>query len=144
MKRITDNRILALRTKQLPKATSEIWHVTIKEGVTGEDLQKAQASIAEINDYLKHFVANQSGCVNCGAKQGVSGIEDFIAGAVEGKPARFEWAIQHGEGFCSACGWPGRAMHYINDDLKIKNYILQYHPDSVLLKSERKPEVAPA
>lgn len=48
----------------------------------------------------------------------------------------FKWGLVHGEGFCSHCSWPSRAMHYIKDETGseigiLKNFILQYHPDIV-------------
>ena len=46
----------------------------------------------------------------------------------------FTWhPIVHGEGQCSACGWPGRAYHYVehNGRRELLNAVLLYHPDAL-------------
>ena len=85
--------------------------------------------IEYLNDYLKVFLApvevlDKEGkldhikCRNC----------DRPLGGLFGS---FTWAFAHGEGFCSACGYPGRAAHYLeHEGWKLTmNRILQYHPD---------------
>ena len=59
----------------------------------------------------------------------------------------WEWGIAHGEGCCASCGWPGRAMHYINhadgtEVVSIRNLVLQYHPDVVSTRSKSSVEAA--
>lgn len=90
---------------------------------------EADAAMKRLDDYLQAFVkADDHGkCVCCGEQQG----GDMIAGLL-GK-AKFRWGLAHGEGFCSECGYPGRALHYIGegkDEMRL-SLILQYHPEGL-------------
>lgn len=119
----------ALKKQNLPHCTAtDIFEI---EGST-ETADVAQ----RLNEYFSHFLAPKDGkCVCCGALQGASNVLEALV------TARFRWALQHGEGFCSDCGYPARAMHYIgkgDEEIRITNFILQYHPDE--LSFDRKPE----
>jgi hypothetical protein len=90
---------------------------------------EADAKMKLLDDYLHGFVKSPDAnkCICCGEKQG----GDMIAGLLG--TAKFRWGLAHGEGFCSACGYPGRALHYIGkgeDEMRL-NFILQYHPDEL-------------
>lgn len=95
---------------------------SLLKGDCDEDLRKS------ISDYLSVFAEpNDDGkCLKCGTVQG--GLMSVILGG-------FVYGLQHGEGRCSKCGWPGRANHYFKDkdgkDIGSINIILQYHPDVV-------------
>lgn len=79
---------------------------------------------ATINAYLVRFAAVDGGkCLNCGTVQG--GFAAMIFGG-------FTWGIAYGEGACSVCGWPGRAIHRDIGIIKTMNIILQYHPDGIV------------
>lgn len=79
-------------------------------------------------------------CLNCG-----KALTGFFASMFGG--GGWEWGIAHGEGRCASCGWPGRAMHYINhadgtEVVSIRNLVLQYHPDVVSTRSKSSVEAA--
>lgn len=55
---------------------------------------------------------------------------------INGFLGTFEWGIIHGEGKCSECGYPLRAVHVVKDEdgeevLRISRLILPYHPDGL-------------
>lgn len=69
-------------------------------------------------------------CVECGAVQN-PGMMGFLVGNLG-----FQWGLAHGEGRCSKCGWPARAMHYVKDPeghefVTLRHFVIQYHPDFV-------------
>lgn len=56
--------------------------------------------------------------------------------------AGFRWGIHHGCGYCSKCGWPARAYHFIADENAIERRIvvvLQYHPAEVRIRAHAPP-----
>ena len=97
--------------------------------ITGDD---AQPLIEALNEYLSVFAAPvkrdnanflQGGtqCLNC---------ERALSGAL----GTFKWGLQEGEGACSNCGWPCRALHRPKDEHGdifdgTLEFILQYHPN---------------
>lgn len=102
------------------------WRTFIEttEGVTPPDM------IAALDEYFSHFAESAAKCLKCGEPLG-------------GWTGTFRWGLAHGEGACSACGWPARAHHFIKDkdgrDLcSLRNFILQYHPKFVTKKRKRK------
>lgn len=126
------------RTKLAELQAANLPHVTSSEVVSvhpGKE-QEAAATLARMDEYFKAFTPMPDGkCICCGEKQG-GDMVDALMGT-----AKFKWALTHGEGFCSECGYPGRAMHYIGegeDRITIRNYILQYHPEG--LSFEEQPE----
>lgn len=120
-------RLDELKSKSLSHATSETFGVKLKEGVTADQIAEATEKLAVINKYLHRFVEEGNECICCGAKQGVKDIMEAVLHV-----GAFTWDIQHGEGHCSQCGYPARAMHYIGDGLlTVRNFILQYHPDGL-------------
>lgn len=93
--------------------------------ITGED---AQPLIDTLNEYLSEFAkpSEDGKCLNCERKLG-------------GMFGTFQWGIANGEGNCSECGWPARALHRPKDSEgmifdQALQVILQYHPDSVMKK----------
>lgn len=101
---------------------------------------EAEAAMKRLGDYLQAFVApgDKGQCVCCGEQQG----GDMVAGLMG--TAKFRWGLAHGEGFCSACGYPGRALHYIGkgeDEMRL-NLILQYHPDGLSFDRQSEPSEA--
>ncbi len=76
--------------------------------------------------YFEHFLAPRALagkllCVGCGSE---------LAGLF----GAFTWSLAHGEGYCSGCGYPGRALHYFpaaGGD-RCLDFILQYHPDEIV------------
>jgi hypothetical protein len=79
----------------------------------------------ELDAYLKAFLPPNKDrkCVNCGLTLG-------------GLVGRFTYGICHGEGYCSECGYPGRANHYNFGPIDSLTFILQYHPDGLELKEQ--------
>lgn len=120
-------RLAELQASNLPRMTAKDI-VEIKE-----PSPEADAQFDLIDGYVKGFVKTDGTCVCCGAQQG----GDVMAALLG--TARFKWGIAHGEGFCSACGYPGRAMHYIGEgksQIRLSNCILQYHPDELSFASK--------
>jgi len=85
--------------------------------------------LAAIDEYLESFAqpTQDMKCLKCGTAQ-----TGLLASCLGG----FEWGIVNGEGRCSACGWPGRAIHRIPDVGEL-DMLLQYHPDCV----DQNPEI---
>lgn len=113
-----------LQNQNLPFANNENVNLIITpKKNSGENGKKdAKMTIKVANEYFKFFVApNKDGrCIGCDMKLG-----DIFG--------TFMWdEIISGEGRCSHCGYPARAIHFIkekgNTILTIDNMILQYHP----------------
>lgn len=52
----------------------------------------------------------------------------------------FVWGIQHGEGHCINCRWPGTLYHFVKDRngselVTIRGLLLQYHPEFISVKN---------
>lgn len=130
-----------LKALNLARATPEVWGVNIPEGASESERAEGERLIGVIAEYLKQFVP-PSDCICCGKPLGA---KDAIHGLLGG--ATFTWGIAHGEGFCSHCKYPARAMHYVKDGegkpdlLTVRNFILQYHPDELTVE---KPELETA
>lgn len=135
---------------KMPDETTEAEREAFHEGWEERDLPK-------INGHFSGFVLGlgredgeevemPGGCPCCLATLG-----GFLTGS-------FEWGIVHGEGSCSACGWPVKAYHrlYLDErgderghllpehrddpgepDIRF-DLLLPAHPDSVLLRGEGK------
>lgn len=87
---------------------------------------------AAMDKYFSRFVKSDKGkCISCELVQG--GLISALLGG-------FRWGLAHGEGRCSRCGWPGRALHYDVGPIKRLEIILQYHPDEVHRKDESEAE----
>lgn len=92
--------------------------------------------------YLSHFLPPRHGkdgitCIGCGSylnrKDPIMGVMGVLMGAT------FTWGLAHGWGFCSNCGYPTVAYHYITFEGGIEErlvMILQSHPDSVQRREE--------
>jgi hypothetical protein len=116
----------SLQEAQLPRLD---WRSFIK--VTEGEL--SYADVSALDNYFRQFVSNKDGCIMCGAQQGAKDIVDaFLC------KARFEWGLANGEGFCGACKYPARAYHRNVGPIKFFQAILQYHPDELVDKSEKR------
>lgn len=110
---ITQTRIRELR-KTIPHADADAIKATFGERATAEQIE-------DLNAYLNRYAAPVEGdspCVACG------------------EPYAFQWGIQHGEGDCHSCRWPGTLYHFINDRhgkelVVIRGLLLWYHPDGI-------------
>lgn len=131
--KLTPERLAELQAKNLPHATPAIWDCRVSE--SAPDPAQGEKHLATVAEYLKAFLP-PSDCVCCGSKQGAKDIIDGLLGG-----AMFRWGIAHGEGECSKCGYPGRAMHYIGNPeiLTVRNYILQYHPSALTPEQDPVP-----
>lgn len=117
----------------------------LKFEISGKD---ASECINVLNEYFKIFakpkflegenvnwISGSLDCINCGRR-------------LNGVLGTFQWGITHGEGNCSECGWPGRAIHYIKDtdgeDFFNRPFdiILQYHPTCVSRNNDEQNGVA--
>lgn len=57
----------------------------------------------------------------------------------------FTWGLAHGAGYCTLCGWPARMYHFVKGEDGNETRVvtlLQYHPDQIILPSEREAEAA--
>lgn len=105
-------------------------------GVTQKDIEKMRARklphaeplpgdgppVPELAEYLIAFLPPRVDCVFCGARLlGIFGS--------------FRWGLQNGEGYCSKCCWPARAIHRIQpmdgSAAIVVESLLQYHPDVI-------------
>jgi len=81
----------------------------------------------EADKYLAQFVEpvamESKKCLCCGSP--LTGIF-----------GRFQWGITNGEGACSSCGYPARAIHRMKEIGTFSNFILQYHPDELSFDDE--------
>ena len=112
-----------LQAAKLPRLSWRDLFAVKEEGkLTAEDE-------AAMDAYFGHFVKTE-GCVCCGGKQG-GDFMDALTGA-----ALFRWGIATGEGACSRCGYPARAMHGEIGPIKSLNAILQYHPEELQLPDD--------
>ena len=112
-----------LKKMNLPHATAELVGVSItaKDGSLKSATSRDKI-IASVNIYLNSFTYIEGGrCPSCGRS-----LTGFLIGT-------FEWGIAHGEGHCSACGYPCRGFHKM--EYMTLNCPLPYHP-SVLVKSK--------
>lgn len=130
-------KIRRLRLKNLPHCTSvDLGTITHKEGATPEERALGDARIAELNKYMDAFTPMVDGkCICCGGVQGVNPKDPASMIRTMMSGVQFVYGLAHGEGYCSKCGWPGRANHYIGDWCRF-NIIMQYHPESLLLPDE--------
>jgi len=109
-----------LKAKQLPHVAASDF-IAPKEGMESESKPAMEAA----EKYLHQFVKSDC-CIGCSSQLGAKDICDLIL-----KAPTFVWGIEHGEGFCSKCGYPARAHHDIPNVGRIQNLILQYHPDEL-------------
>ncbi len=127
--RLNAQRLAKLQAQNLPVLTSAIVNPTIPAG-SAEDIAKGKALIALLDAYFSVFTEMKEGnlCINCGMPQGAKDIAHaFLLGA------GFRWGLAHGEGYCSGCGYPARAHHFVGDWFTLRGLILQYHPSQIKL-----------
>lgn len=122
--------LASLQAKHLPRLD---WRTLLspREGtVISEDDQTAYEK------YFRQFVDAKM-CVGCGSQLGCKGTGeamDILDGLMH---ATFVWGIAHGEGGCSKCGYPARALHYDIGGIKSLQLILQYHPDELTVATKK-------
>lgn len=92
-------------------------------------------AIKALDEYFSHFVAveikEEKGervfqpqkCCGCGKD-----LTGFFG--------TWRWALTHGWGECSNCGWPSKGHHNVKDEagediLTLRNMIFQLHPEHV-------------
>lgn len=121
--------LAALQDKELPRASCATVGLHAKNA-------DGEALLIVADAYLRTFVAPDDttggkdiDCPGCGRAFG-------------GLFGSFQWDICNGEGFCSLCKYPARAIHRIGDKaesgeypLTLNRFILAYHP-SMLVPSE--------
>lgn len=114
-----------LKTQALPHCTwTDI--LAVKEG--GEIAEADQAALA---DYFARFLPPRDECVGCG---GTLVGKDIIEVAIGS--ATFEWGLVNGEGHCRRCRWPARAYHRDVGPIQFLNFVLQYHPDELVIRAK--------
>jgi len=149
--RITDDDIIELRAKNLPRLTigdlfENAVDITLPDG-TKRPLTEPE--LAEIAAYLRMFTrpfksddGGKTGtvqCPGCDAVLSRPGLMGLLS------PGTFTWGIGHGEGGCSRCGYPARAYHFKVGPIERMEAILPVHPDELLTsEEEEKAEEAPA
>lgn len=117
---MTKEKLNELRALNLPSAKlSEV----IKE--TSDPDKAMPVLVEEAQPYFDHFLAVRKDCVSCGL-------------ALTGWLGSFVWGLAHGEGYCSSCSYPCRALHVIQTPttgtITLRNLVLQYHPNDIVLK----------
>lgn len=126
---MNDEKVLALRAKNLPRLS---WRdvFAVPDGAVPPSAEDQAAMEA----YFRRFAKPLEGglCLSCGEKQGARDVMEAFLGV-----AKFRWGLAHGEGYCSGCGYPARALHYEVGPINRLSLILQYHPDEFVL-SEKK------
>ena len=146
----TSAPIEELREREYPRADTEAAGISIneKDDIPAEKKEEVEAERKRMVDALDSYfsifidpgeVRNEDGqqiCVGCGTVLTPSSAIDQALGL-----ASFEWAITHGEGRCSKCGYPSRAYHNISklEEIDIEgtlNAIMQYHPDELEIKDD--------
>jgi hypothetical protein len=133
-----------LRARGLPHATAAAVKVTVTATADAppEAIAAATQMNARLDEYLGHFAAPavDGKCLACGSL--LVAPDDIRAVLFD---ATFTWGLAHGEGYCRACGYPARAIHYIDlDDEGSKvtlPRVFQYHPDEL---REREPAAGEA
>lgn len=115
--RIDHAALVALKAMALPRCTGADM---LKAGDNGDKTEQEQAmKIAD--EYFRAFLVPGSSprkCICCGW--------DLV-----GLFGSFTWGIAYGEGECSRCGYPARAIHKIEGIGVLSNYVMQYHPDDL-------------
>lgn len=124
--KLNDATLAALKARSLPHCTGRDM---LKAG-DGGDPAEAERLMKIADDYFHAFLApgqSPRKCVCCG-------------GVLTGLFGSFMWGLMHGEGQCSECGYPARAIHTIDSIGKISGFVLQYHPDDLEFPKEQKAE----
>lgn len=126
--------------KPQPCRWDDIGTSTIADTASPEERAKAEAFLAEVNEYLAGFVKpvilgegenRYQVCFHCGWTVS-KGFHSLL-----GMPrhAAFEWGLVHGEGHCSNCHYPARAYHRPKGKdgeelFSLTGMFLQYMPDA--------------
>lgn len=109
----TKATLAELQARDIPRLD---WRTILT--VTG-DLSDSEQT--EMDKYFRDFVDGED-CLSCGRTLG-------------GLFGSFTWTMVHGEGRCSNCDYPARALHYKVGPIARLQVILQYHP-GVLRESQ--------
>lgn len=129
--KLTDARLVELRGQQLPRVNfRDVIRAT--DGTPLEDALPTE-DIAALDAYFQRFV-DVATCICCGRKQGGTLVDQLLGEAC------FTWGLTHGEGYCRNCGYPARAYHRDVGPIQFIQAILQYHPDELMLRAERKAQ----
>jgi hypothetical protein len=118
-----------------PVTFDKLFKITLPDDASDEELASfregwTEGDLPKINGYLSGFVLGlvredgeevekPGGCPCCLATLG-----GFLTGS-------FEWGLVHGEGSCSACGWPVAAYHrlYLDERGDDRGRLLPEHRD---------------
>ena len=116
-----------LRALDIPVATCERLGIQFRRKYPGhrrwssfDNGVDVPVLIQQADKYLKHFCAEPI-CPACDRKLG-------------GIFGTFRWGMATGEGSCSACGYPCRAIHDIKAVGILTNMALAYHPSLQILE----------
>ena len=107
-----------MQAANLPHATCENIGVSITPK-DDSDGSLADEVVAEADAYFAEFTPGPD-CPKCGA-------------TLVGWLGSFTWGIANGEGHCSKCHYPARALHR-KSPFSYLSVILPYHPDSLSLQ----------
>lgn len=142
---LTTDRLTELRDTSLPPATLEHIGLSLTPEAGDEDAAKQLAT--DINEYLSAFVAPQrrDGEACFATSFAFGDCECICCGAsLNGMLGSFTYGFAWGEGYCSKCKWPCRALHVIKSGGmeifdKPLSQVLQYHPSQVQMRNEIDP-----
>lgn len=129
----------AMQAANLPRLD---WRTMVSAGAD----QLSEEDTAALDQYFRQFIqldfseSAERECLCCHSKFGKDGIVGFLMAGAPGY-ATLEWAITHGEAFCSRCKYPHRVYHRDVGPIKFLNVGLPYHPDELRL-NEKAKEVA--
>jgi hypothetical protein len=129
--KFSDAKLLELREKNLPSAG---WRTIFELKVVADDGTVPTAEVVEslkevveisaiFDTYFASFLPTAETCVCCYKP-------------LTGLFGTFRWGLAHGEGYCSSCGYPGRARHYDIGPIKSLPWLFQYHPNALLTREE--------
>ncbi len=118
MRTTVNKTIRELRGEKMPHATCEsIGLALTPKDDTDEARQSHADALILLNRYFDIFATGKD-CPACGSEIG-------------GLLGTFRWGIVNGEGECSHCGYPVRALHN-NDIFTGMTLCLPYHPDIIV------------
>lgn len=104
---------------EMPSDTTPL----IRERLEQYFLTFAAPDLSASHEGLESKLLGKQSCIKCRE-------------TLDGYTGTFQWGMVYGEGRCSKCGWPAKAIHRIHDDKDCEpiisfERILQYHPDFV-------------
>lgn len=112
----------------IPKCTLEDVGMSIAGG-SSPTLAKSLA------DYFAQFMPP----IRTGKENMMMGVKCRCGEYLTGFLGTFVWGLAHGEGYCRACGHPGRALHILTDNGQpvgeLHDTLLLYHPDGLRFRN---------